>query len=117
MARMEWMDLPDEGALELIDERSRQQPVLLFKNSPQCLVSSTMLRRFEHDWTKHDLVPAAPFLLDVLAQRTLSQQLARHYGVPHASPQLLVIRHGKCVHSASHFEIRLEHVPDLPGIS
>jgi bacillithiol system protein YtxJ len=45
------------------------------------------------------------YLVDVRAERPLSQQIAARTGVRHESPQVIILRHGAAVWSASHDEI------------
>jgi bacillithiol system protein YtxJ len=45
------------------------------------------------------------FLVDVRAQRSLSQQIAARAGVRHESPQAIVFRRGTAVWNASHSDV------------
>jgi bacillithiol system protein YtxJ len=45
------------------------------------------------------------YQVDVRAERPLSQQIAARTGVRHESPQVIILRHGAAVWSASHDEI------------
>jgi monothiol bacilliredoxin len=45
------------------------------------------------------------FLIDVLAQRPLSRRIAATLGIQHESPQVIVLRNGKPVWHASHYEV------------
>jgi bacillithiol system protein YtxJ len=55
------------------------------------------------------------YIVHVRSERPLSQQIAARSGVPHESPQVIVLRRGAPVWSASHHEITAEalarHVP------
>lgn len=46
------------------------------------------------------------YLLDVVSSRPVSLQLAEELKVEHASPQVVVIKNGKVVYTASHMDIR-----------
>jgi bacillithiol system protein YtxJ len=48
--------------------------------------------------------------LDLLAHRSISNKVAEHYDVVHQSPQLLLIKNGKCVYNKTHEEISSEDV-------
>ncbi len=50
------------------------------------------------------------YLVDVLAQRPLSQAIAARLGIRHESPQAIVLRQGKAVWDASHFAITAKEV-------
>ena len=45
------------------------------------------------------------YVLKVIEARDLSDAAAERLGVPHASPQAIVIRHGHSVWHASHYDI------------
>lgn len=63
-----------------------------------------MLKNFEKEI--QDLHPNDEFyLLDLLAYRNLSNDIAERFGVQHQSPQLIVIENGKAIRSVSHQSI------------
>ena len=45
-------------------------------------------------------------LIDVVANRNISLQLADELDVEHASPQVIILKDGKVVHTSSHMNIR-----------
>jgi bacillithiol system protein YtxJ len=55
---------------------------------------------------QHPRTPA--FLVDVRAQRSLSQQIAGRSGVEHQSPQVIAFQRGAVVWNASHDDITAE---------
>jgi bacillithiol system protein YtxJ len=48
----------------------------------------------------------AAYLVDVLAERPLSQQIAARSGVEHESPQVIIFRRGTPIWNASHQDIK-----------
>ncbi|WKZ67747.1 MAG: bacillithiol system redox-active protein YtxJ [Flavobacteriales bacterium] len=102
---MNWTALTDEAQLDAIDQQSAERPVLIFKHSTRCSISSAALNRLESAWGAADEDLGAIYLLDLIRHRGISNAIADRYGVQHESPQVLVIRHGRCVHHASHFGI------------
>ena len=104
---MNWIPLTDDNQLETINKQSflpGSKGVLVFKHSSRCSISSVALSRLERAFD----VPATElpaYFLDILSNRNLSDKIAEVYGIPHQSPQLLIIKNGKCVYTASHFEI------------
>ena len=101
---MNWKKLESTSQLEVIDETSRLQPVMIFKHSTRCSVSSTALDRLNRN-SGDDLQPADHYFLDLIAHREVSNAIEARYGVIHESPQMLVIRNGKAVHVTTHMEI------------
>lgn len=102
---MQWTELTDKAQLDAIDQASTEAPVLIFKHSTRCNISSAAVARLERAWTATDDAAHVAFHLDLIRYRDVSNAIAQRYGVEHASPQVLVIRNGKCVYSESHFGI------------
>ncbi len=102
---MNWIPLTDHAQLDAIDRSSQEKPVLIFKHSTRCSISSAARGRLEREWTAGDDAAHAAFLLDLLRYRSLSNAVAERYGITHGSPQVLIIRDGKCVGTAAHFGI------------
>lgn len=87
---------PDEWTQ--LRERSSSGPILLFKHDPYCIVSVVAHRQvaaLDHE------IP----LLDVAADADLSLAVAAETGVQHESPQVILLRDGAAVWSASHGRI------------
>jgi bacillithiol system protein YtxJ len=102
---MNWIPLTDETQLQQIDEISQQQPVVIFKHSTRCSISATALGRLERNWSDAEMTNVQAYYLDLIAYRMLSTRIAHSFEVEHQSPQVLVIRNGECVYSASHWDI------------
>ena len=64
------------------------------------------LNRLERVWKQGDDEQIAPFYVDLIAYRSLSQEIASKTEVSHESPQILVLVNRKCIYHASHFDIR-----------
>ncbi|MFZ9002520.1 MAG: bacillithiol system redox-active protein YtxJ [Robiginitalea sp.] len=87
------------------------RPKVIFKHSTRCGLSSMMMRRFQQNWNQaRD--QAEFYLLDLFGDRELSQEVARHFDIPHQSPQVLIVAGGQILDHDSHGGIdRLR--PDL----
>ena len=107
---MNWQPLTDLAQLDTIDAASAERPILLFKHSTRCNISSAALFRLDRAWTTADDARHTAYHLDLLRHRAVSDAIAQRYGVEHASPQVLVIRHGRCVYHGSHFGINYADV-------
>lgn len=99
---MEWNKLESEEDLSQLIVVSAITPVLIFKHSARCGTSSMALGRLERNWKEGDNEKLAPYFLDILAHRDVSNEIASRFGIEHESPQVLIIRNGKCVYAASH---------------
>jgi bacillithiol system protein YtxJ len=107
---MNWIKLNNPSQLEEIHKLSEKHPVLIFKHSTRCSISTTALNRLERSWKEEDMKELQPYYLDLLTYRPISNSIAEIFGVYHQSPQALIIHKGKCVYNASHFDIAY---PDL----
>jgi bacillithiol system protein YtxJ len=67
------------------------------------------LKDLVHSW--NESASDVPFYyLDLLNYRSISDAIALRFDVAHQSPQLLLIRKGKCVFSETHDSISADHV-------
>jgi bacillithiol system protein YtxJ len=73
---------------------------IIFKHSPRCSISNMAKSRFERNWPNGLNIPV--FLINVTEQRELSNYVQAYYNVKHESPQVLLIKNGKCIFSDSH---------------
>ncbi|MDX5347698.1 MAG: bacillithiol system redox-active protein YtxJ [Hymenobacteraceae bacterium] len=105
---MQWHPLTSEEQLQHLKDESKEAPIVIFKHSTACSISSTAKSRLERQWHDAGLDFVKPYYLDLLAYRPVSNQIANEFGIRHESPQLLLIRDGACVYDASHLNIRLD---------
>lgn len=101
---MKWHQLDSESVLDAALKQSYTVPVLFFKHSTRCSISLMAKRAFEggFQFSEEQVVP---YFLDLLSFRPLSNKLATYLAVPHESPQLLLVKDGKCIYHASHSDI------------
>jgi bacillithiol system protein YtxJ len=93
----------------LFDE-SKERPVVIFKNSPRCSISAHAYGMFRQHVAGKPRDAALFAVVDVLASRAVSDELARRTGVRHESPQVIVLRGGRVVWAASHWDVAPEGV-------
>ena len=110
---MNWNALEQIAQLDIINEESKSMPVLLFKHSTRCSISSMALNRIESNWKDGDNQLIKPYYLDLIAHRDISNQIAEQYGIEHQSPQALVISNGECIYHESHTNIRYADIMKL----
>jgi len=94
-------ELDDRDALDRI---LREPRAVIYKYSPICWKSGIASGQVERFAADHQTPPI--YRLDVLAHTDLSQRVASSLGVPHASPQAILITDGEAVWSASHLGVR-----------
>jgi len=109
---MNWILLEKETQLEEINQASETRPQLIFKHSTRCSISSVIKSRLN----KGSLPEHIDFYyLDLIAYRDLSNAIAERYGIRHESPQVLLIKNGKCVYHESHSAVYMEDIVDEAG--
>ncbi len=104
---MDWILLNAEEQLQQIITHSAQRPQLIFKHSTRCSISSMAKNRLE----RNEPVSSVDFyFLDLIAHRNLSNKVADIFNVEHESPQVLLIKNGKCVYDESHSGISMDEI-------
>jgi bacillithiol system protein YtxJ len=93
----------EPGAIDKLTELSNDRPVVIFKHSLTCPISSAAFDQLE-------TFQGPVSLVEVQRARELSNEIASRLGVPHESPQVIVLRNGQVVWNASHFKITSDAV-------
>lgn len=81
-----------------------EKPLLLFKHSTRCGVSSMVLRSFENEWSTGDEL-CDLYFIDLLNHRDVSNEIAVLTGIVHQSPQAIVIKGKEIIYDATHSNI------------
>lgn len=102
-----WENLEMIEQLDDINELSKEKPVLIFKHSTRCSISFMAKSRFEGGYEETEM---SLWLLDLIKYRDISNEIASVYGIVHESPQVLLIKDGKCIYSTSHNGIEFRSV-------
>ena len=110
---MNWNKLEQIEQLVDVDVQSHQAPVIVFKHSTRCSISSAALARLERSWNETEMIEVQAYYLDLIANRTTSNAVADHYEVEHQSPQVLVIKKGDCIYNESHMGIDYDELKQL----
>lgn len=96
-----WIKLKSMEQLNLAIENSIERPILLFKHSTRCSISSMAKNRFQNNWpidnTSCDL-----YYLDLLIYRAISDEIEKKTGVIHQSPQAILIKNKEVIYEDSH---------------
>jgi bacillithiol system protein YtxJ len=102
---MNWDKIENLLQLEEIIEESKSKPVLIFKHSTSCSISSMALNRLSRNWKSEDSEKVKAYYLDLISYREISNKIAEQFGVYHQSPQVILIKDGKAVYDNSHMGI------------
>jgi bacillithiol system protein YtxJ len=95
--------LTDQSSLDELIERSQKEPVIVFKHSTMCPISASAYRELEPLGSKVNLI-------EIQASPSLSQEVEKRTALRHESPQVIVLRRGKAVWDASHWQIKVSAV-------
>ena len=107
-----WIALTTENQLHEAIASSSNKPVLFFKHSTRCSISSMALSRFEENWNMENET-CTIYFLDLIAFRPLSNLIAELTHVEHQSPQVIVLSNNEVIYSASHSEIDAKEIEKL----
>ena len=66
------------------------------------------LLKFENEYDLDDKITL--YFLDLLNHRDISNEIASRFEVEHQSPQVLLIKEGKCIFNASHSSIDADNL-------
>src|SRR5438874_3550200 len=104
---MTWNDLIEESQLKEIVSQSKAQPVIIFKHSTRCGISTVAKNRLERSMAPEGVVF---YFLDLIRYRAISNRIVELFHVHHESPQVLLIRNGACVYDESHNGISMDEI-------
>jgi bacillithiol system protein YtxJ len=102
--KLPWIALTSIEQLNQVVKTTHEKPVLFFKHSTRCGVSSMALNSFENQWSTNDSL-CDLYYLDLLQHRDVSNEIAALTGVHHQSPQVIVLKGDEIIYDASHSSI------------
>ena len=109
-SKMNWNHLNSIEQLEEIKKESIERPVMIFKHSTSCSISSASLSRMERSWNEEEAKNMKVYYLDLLNNRGLSSAVAEEFKVEHQSPQVILIKNGERIYDESHFGISFQDI-------
>lgn len=85
---------------------------IIFKHNTTCPISRSVIRKLE---TEASVLPGDTpvYILDLLKYRDVSNAVAERFDVVHESPQLLLIKDGKCLYHESLYEISADKAAEV----
>ena len=106
---MNWIALTSEQQIDEIKEKSNNQPIVIFKHSTRCSISSMAKNRLDRATPNENI---SFYYLDLIRYRSVSNKIAEVFNVYHESPQILLISKGECVYDESHGGIQMEEIEE-----
>jgi len=104
---MQFIPLENIEQLDRISKAKDAQ--LILKHNTTCSISKGVLDRLHAETASIEGIEAV-HVLDLLSHRDLSDTVAGRFGVPHQSPQILLIENGRCVYHEWGFDISAEAI-------
>lgn len=80
-------------------------PFFLFKHSTRCSISAAAYGRVTGYLDNAGAEHVPFYLIKVIESRPVSKEIERRYRITHESPQLILVKYGQAVWSASHSSI------------
>ncbi len=111
---MNWIGLKNNSQIKEIIEKSKIRPQIIFKHSTRCSISSMAKGRLERSIAPGN---ADFYFLDLIAYRSVSTQVSSEFKVSHESPQILVIKNGKCIYNESHGSITMDEIEEQVSVA
>lgn len=97
-------NLETRADLEAVLAASKERPQFVFKHSTCCPVSRRALDEFSAFAAGCDEAGFA--VVRVIESRGVSDAVAARLGVPHESPQVILVAAGRAAWHASHYDVR-----------
>ena len=104
------IELRQDRDLEQLLERSKTNPVLIFKHSTQCPISGHVYNDFTAFAESSGELACG--LVLIIENRHLSNTIAERLNVRHESPQAIIVKNGRATWHASHWSITAESLDE-----
>lgn len=98
-----FIKLDSTERLEELFAESHEKPVVIFKHSTTCPISSGVYEEVSR-------VDADINLIVMQSARDVSNAVASKTGIRHESPQAIILKNGAPVYHASHFDVTAEDI-------
>jgi len=108
---IEYKELHTNEEWEQAWEGSTEKPVLLFKHSTTCPISAGAIEQYQTFLESADQ-NLDSYLVKVIEDKPVSNQIAEVTNVKHESPQLFLIRDKEVLWHTSHSQITVENIDE-----
>ena len=98
-----FIELNSNEELDQLFEQSNDKPVVLFKHSLTCPISAGVHQEISN-------ADADVHVVIMQHARNVSNEIAERTGIRHESPQAIVLKNGKPVYHASHYDVTASDV-------
>ena len=98
-----FIEINSNEELNRLFEQSNDKPVVLFKHSLTCPISAGVHQEISN-------ADADVHMVVMQHARNVSNEIAERTGIRHESPQAIVLKNGKPVYHASHYDVTAQDV-------
>ncbi|MEK7723027.1 MAG: bacillithiol system redox-active protein YtxJ [Acidobacteriota bacterium] len=98
---MSFITLDSIEKLNGLFEKSKETPVVLFKHSLTCPISTDAS-------TQMSIVDGDVNLVIVQISRDISNEIEKRTNIRHQSPQVIILKDEKPIYNASHYDVTAE---------
>jgi bacillithiol system protein YtxJ len=103
---MSFITLDTEEKLNELFEKSNETPVVLFKHSLTCPISTDACNQMA-------IVEGDVNIVIVQTSRPVSNEIESRTTIRHQSPQMIVLRNGEPIFNASHYDITADKLEGI----
>jgi bacillithiol system protein YtxJ len=96
-------EINSKEQLDVLFEKSNENPIVLFKHSTTCPISAGVHQEISN-------ADADINIVIVQKARNVSDEIARRTGIRHESPQAIILKDGKVVYHAAHYDVTASDV-------
>lgn len=104
----QFVPVKDTQQVDALFAQSQDAPVVVFKHDPYCPISANAHRQLSR------IAGDIP-TIDVAHDQAIASAITERTGITHESPQVIVLRGGKPVWSASLYDITTDAVQQAMG--
>ncbi len=104
-----WTQITSDKQLVAAFEESNEKPILFFKHSTRCSISSMALSRFEQNAEQLNEI-CALYFIDLMEFRQVSNKLEEISNVMHQSPQVIVVKNREVIYTETHSSIDAKEI-------
>ncbi len=104
-----FIEINSTEELDELFEQSNKKPVVLFKHSLTCPISAGVHQEIAN-------ADADVHLVIMQHARNVSTAIAERTGIRHESPQAIVLKNGKPVYHASHYDVTASDVEKMSEV-
>lgn len=103
---MAFVELNSIEKLNELFKKSNEKPVVVFKHSITCPISSDAASQMS-------IVNSEVNIVIVQTSRLISNEIENRTNIRHESPQLIILKDEKSIFNASHYQITADKIEDV----